>query len=412
MRSRAVRRAERYVGLALLAGVSSAAGAQQTQTGLLVSTGGSVETNPYNDPNVDGAAVAATAEIQPLLRVQDETTTIDLRGSAQFRQFFRRYGLEDSYGFNAGSTSRVSERLTLRTRGAFNYTDGSYGGFGRPGISPADPTVPLPELPPPGPTWGLTDVSLLGQRTRTTAFDFGTGADAQLTAYSRVSLDVDGRTMRFKNRGFGDYNNVSAEMNYSHRLSELTSVGLIGSVSRTDYRGAQAGDARVYSIMGSVERRLGANWNLSASGGMSFTKSAQTVGLPDINTSAFTARLRFCRQGEFSQFCVNANRSPEPTADGGVRVSNAISVDYSLRVAERDRLSLAGSFARTGAGRAAGMTLPAIEFVSASARYDRDISQKLTAFVSANLSKVFARPSRDANVGVNAGVQFRFGALQ
>lgn len=412
MRYGAVRRAERYIGLAVLAGVSSAAGAQTTQTAVFVSTGASVETNPYNSVNTSGESIAATAEIRPLMRWRSETTTLDLRGLAQFRQFVRRFGLEDNYGLDGEIFSRVSDRVTLRSNAGFAYNEGGFNDFARPGLLPGLPIIPTPGTPNlPDPT--AIDVSVLGQRTRTKAFNIGAGASTQLNAYSSLSLDLSGRTNRFRQVGFGDFNTVSGQLSYSHQLSETTSAGLIGSLSHTDYRGTRVGDARTTSIMGSLDRRFGASWTLSGSAGLAITRSKQLAGMPDDKFDAFTAQLRFCNQGERSRFCVSGNRSPEPSANGNVRLNNTIQSDYTRRIAERETITLSGSYAHTGRGRGVAMTLPAVEFVSAAARYDNQIRNNLTFYTSTNYSQVYSSLApRRANFGVNAGLQFRFGALQ
>ena len=75
-------------------------------------------------------------ELQPVATFRAENTTLDLRGLAQFRQFVRRYGLEDNYSANAGLTTRQSDRLTLRAFSAFAYNEGGYNSYGRAGLSP------------------------------------------------------------------------------------------------------------------------------------------------------------------------------------------------------------------------------------------------------------------------------------
>lgn len=412
MRCRAVRRAERYIGLAVLVGMSGGAGAQEAQTSLLVSTGASVERNPYSDVNSSGAQVAATADLQPQLRLRSERTTIDLNGLAQFRQFFRRFGLEDNYSANGNIVSRLSDRITLRTAGTFSYNQGGFGA-GRAVVSPNVPATFDAGVVLPDPLINLIDATILGSRARVQTLNGTVGADAQLSAYSVVSLDLSGRSVRFKRSGFGDYNNVSAEFRFTRELSEFTSVGAIADISRADYIGTRVGDAQTLSVLGTLDRRLGAEWSLSASAGLSRTRIDQLLGQPDENFSSFTARLRFCRDAQYSRFCVNANRATEPSANGSVRVSNAIEANYWRRLSDRDSVSVTGSFSRTGPGRGLAAALPGAKFVSASTRYDKQLNQTMTAFLGANFSKIYTPiyPSK-ANIGVSAGVQFRFGALQ
>ena len=251
MRGGAVRLAGRCFGLTVATGMSAAVGAQTMQTGLLVSTGVSAESNPYNAAQSGGGSVAATAELQPQARFRSATTTLDLNGLAQFRQFIRKYGLEDNYSGNAFLTARQSDRLTLHASASASYTEGGFNNFGRPGLSPligtgtlpVDPTGATPppvSLTDPLLTSGsplLTDVTVLGLRTRTKYFAAGAGFDGQLSANSSLSGDLNVRASRFKSGLLSNYDNASAELRYSRTLNELSSVGLIGSVDKDQLQG-------------------------------------------------------------------------------------------------------------------------------------------------------------------------------
>ncbi|QDZ08041.1 hypothetical protein FPZ24_11575 [Sphingomonas panacisoli] len=421
MRSRAVRHAGRCIGLVAIVGVPGAAYAQDVQTSVVASVGGSAESNPYNDTNSHGAAVAATADVRGTVVARDDRTTVDVTGWASFRQFLRRYGLEDSYGVNTDISSRQSDRLTLRGSGSFSYSVGGFSGYGRPSLSPVDPTsiIPDPTQPDPlaglNPLTGLSDANILGQRTRFTSYGSGVGADMQLGARSSASLDLSARALRFALTSYDDYNTYSGQLQLNHRLDELFSVGLIGTLTKTNYLSLRQGDARTAELLASVDRRLGSHWSLNLGLGASFTKIDGRGGLPDTNFTALSARLRFCWQDESSNLCLGALRSPQPAADGNVRVSDTLTADYSLRLSARENLSVSGAYSRTGRGRTAaiGGGAPAIDFVNASVRYDNQISKKLTAFVASNFSKsITSGLRRRPNVGISMGLQVRIGTGQ
>jgi hypothetical protein len=97
-----------------------------------------------------------------------------------------------------------------------------------------------------------------------------------------------------------------------------------------------------------------------------------------------------------------------------VRVSSTITGDYSIRLSDRERVSLSGSYAKTGRSRDLSLgAQPALDFVAASARYDNQINNKLTAFITANVSKTYSSLlRRKANVGIAMGLQYSFGARQ
>lgn len=428
MRCEAVRRTGRYVGLTVATGLSAAVGAQTVQTGMIVSTGVSAESNPYSSAQSSGASIAATAALQPQAVFRTETSTLSLSGLASFRQFIRRYGLEDNYSGNANLTTRVSDRMSLHASGAVSYTDGGFGNFGRPGLlassatgsvfdQPTAGTVPVDVSVTDGTLPGqlplLTDVTLIGLRTRTTSYQAGAGFASQMGGHSSVSGDLGLSALRLRSAGFRAYDSANGEMRYSHELNEMTSIGVIGTVNLTNYRATRTGDTLTESALLSFDRRFGSGWALSLGAGASFSDIKQLPGQPNAHLTALSVRGRFCKRGEYSQLCAGVDRSPQPAASGSVRISNSAVVDYSRRLDDRQSVSLSGSYSRTEAGRGSVLALPAASFASASARYDNQITQRATFFISGNVAKVYgAGSSRRPNIGASAGLQFRFGGLR
>lgn len=401
-----------------MAGAPAVAHAQEIQTSAVASVGGSVESNPYNQRVTDGAAVAATAELRPRVTVRDELTTIDINASARFRQFLRTYGLEDSYGINSSISHRASEWLTLRGGSNFSYSRGGYNGFGRPGLSAADPESPIndPSLPPPNPLDpSIADPSILGLRSPIKSFGSSLGADMRLGARSNVSIDLDASAMRFKRTTrLNDYNTLHGELTYNYSLNETWSVGLVGGYGKTNYLDLSRGDAGTTDLLASVNGRVGERWTLNLSVGGSFTSIEGRGGFPDTHFSSITTRANFCWQGQFSRLCLGGQRSPQPTADGNVRVSTSVTASYSLKLSDREHFSLSGAYSKTGRSRdPAFATQPSNDYANASARYDNQLTQRLSAFINANVSKIYSPLySTKANVGISMGLQIRIGAGQ
>lgn len=432
MRNGAVRRAGRCLGLTVAAGVSTAAGAQ-ARTGVLVSTGLSAETNPYNDAAGRGTSAALTAEVQPVVSWRTDRSTFDIRGLAQFRQFVRRYGLEDNYGADANVVTQTSDRVTLHAAAGGQYNQGGFGGFGRPALSPgfgvggpageqvldpvvSDPTLPTNTVPAttlPGQLPLLTDVTVLGQRLRTTSLYGRAGVDARISARSQVGADVDVRASRFKGASFSDFNSARGEARYSWQVNELTSVGVIGSAERIDYLGRRIGDSTIYSGLLSYQRRFSRQWEASIGAGVSVAKIAQLPGVRNVSLTSFSIQGRFCWAAEYSRLCVSGSRSPQPAAIGGVRVSETVAVTYSQRLSDREGLTLGGSYSRTGEAPGAAFAQPAVKFASGSARYDNQIGARTVLFASGSVSKIYGfNAPRRANFGVTTGIQFRLGAFK
>lgn len=412
---------------ALVAAGPCALEAQTVRTGMTVSAGASAETNPYLLPNTDGVYPAVTGEVRPQVNIRTQTSAIDLGGFFQFRQFLRDYGLEDNYGLDANMSTRVSERVTLRANSGFTSTRGGFNPIGRPSLSALVPPITNPTtspisdpllVPPPGAVIGdriglITDPTVLGQLGRVVNFRALAGMDAQLSARSTLSADVNASATRVSGPGLLDINTVSVEGRYSRTLSESTSVGLIGSYAVSDFLGSQISDARVASGLVSLDRRIGSRWSASLAAGLSHTSVAQGPGRADRTFVALNARARICRDGELSRFCFSGSRSPAPAALGGVFITTALGADYTRRVSERGRISLAGSYTRTDGGDTALGVQPAFDLANASARYDNQIAPRLSLFVTGSFGKIWQDlTSRRANLGAAAGLQYRFGALQ
>jgi hypothetical protein len=401
--------------------------AQTVQTGVTVSAGASAETNPYFLANTDGVYPAVTGEVRPRLSARTQTSSFDLDGFFQFRQFLREYGLEDNYGASANMRTRVSERLTLRANTGFSSTRGGFNPIGRPALSPLVPPILTPgagsindplQVAPPGTVIGdriglITDPTVLGQLGRVNNFRGLAGLDAQLSPRSTLSADINASATRVGGPGLLDINSVSAEARYSRTLNESTSIGLIGSYGISDFLGTQVGDAQVASALVSLDRSFGPRWSASLAAGLSHTRVEQGPGFDDRTFVAFNARARICREGDLSRFCFTGSRSPAPAAFGGVFITTALGADYTRRISERERISLAGSYTNTGGGRTALGVQPSFELANASARYDNQIAQRLSLFVTGSFGKIWDNlTSRRANVGAAAGLQYRFGALQ
>ena len=405
------RNPRRPVLILLLVGLATPVTAQDSASEVDVVAGVGVYTNPYNSVEAPDASVAATLEVRPIFRQITETDSFELQGLVQLRQFVKRFGLEDSYGISGRMVSRQSDRLTVRADGNFAYNESGFNNDLRSSVpfgsgSPVPPVSPLPGTGAP-----FDDITILGQRSRITSIGSKLGVDYRITDRSIVSADVSGRALRFKANEFGDYDYLSEELRYSQILTERTTVGAIVQFGQIDYRSGRVGDANTISGLLSVDHRLDERLKASVSAGIAVTKIRQQLGLPDAKLESFTLRGQICREGERTNVCLNLQRSPQPSADGNVRTSQSIGLDYWQRISPRERFSLSANYANVARGRLNVPNVSAVNFVSASARYENDIRKNTAAFASVNFSKIDQSGiSRRANFGAMLGVRFKFGA--
>ncbi len=402
---------ERPVFIILLAGLSTPVTAQENTSEVDVVGGVGVFTNPYNSVNAPDATLAATLEVRPTFRQIDGTDSFELQGLVQLRQFTKRFGLEDSYGLSGRMVSRRSDRLTLRADGSFAYNESGYSNGLRSSLPFGSGDSVAPVNPLPGTGAPFDDVTILGQRSRITSVSSTLGFDYRVTDRSIIAADVSGRALRFKAGAFGDYDYLTEELRYSHILTDRTTVGAIVQFGQTDYRGVRLGDANSINGLLSVEHRFDERLRGSISAGVAVTKIRQQLGLPDVNLKAFVLRGQLCREGERTSFCFNAQRSPQPAANGSVRTAQSLGLDYSQRISPRERFSLSANYAHTSRSRVNVANVSAVELAGASASYENDIRKNTAAFASVNFSKIYETGvSRRANFGANVGIRFKFGA--
>lgn len=378
--------------------------------------------NPFSSLGSDTGSALVTIGIAPRYQILTERSTVTLSGDANVQQYLRRYGRNDSYSGAVDYQTRPSERVTAHTRidlssavlGSFNSYQpfaglGSTTGTGTT-TGTTTPVIPIPAtdvsaLPP------LTDIGLYGLRNRRQTARLS--GDVGLTLSAQDSLTVSGYTEATRYKGvaqFGDFEAYSGSLGYSRRVSERWNVGLRGSISAFDYRTA-GGDSKVFPIEATVSGRLSQIWSIDGSVGVTFVDSD---ALGSTRQTSISGSLNLCRQGELSSLCLQGSRQVSPTGLVGSQYVTSAGLNWSMRLSERENLSLNGNYSKVGGNRAQAL-LPGLqsEFAQATAGYNRRVTERLGLLASANYRRFLSgNAGRPADFGGQIGISYRLGDVR
>lgn len=439
------------VGAALSAAVllpSAARAQRQERLSADVSASVGFSNNPFATLGNDTGSALLSVDLAPRYQVLTERSTLTLSADANFQQYLRDYGRNESFSGGIDYQVRASERVTAHGRvdvassvlGTFNsflptgtgigpsgtgigtgtgtgtttgigtgIGTGTGSGTGSGSGTGVVPVVPVANLTP------ITDIALFGLRNRRNlgraSGDVGIGVSA------RDTLTVSGyaEVTRYDGLDLGDYQAYSGSAGYSRRVSAQTSVGLRGSASRFDYRTGNA-DSQAYSAEATISARLNALLTVDGALGVTFVNS--DAGRSTTSTS-LSGSVNLCRRGQLSIMCAQAARQVSPTGLAGSQYVTSLGFNWSRQLSERDNLSLGGTYSKVGGN---GMRLvtgvPGIvqlplqsEFLGVVAGYDRRLGERLRLVASANYRQLLGGggAGRPGDIGGQVGVAYRIG---
>jgi len=421
----------------VLAGLPFAAAAQtEDRFSADVSGTAGFSNNPFSTVGNDTGSAVVTVDVAPRYQLLTQRSTFTLSADANFQQYLKDYGRNDSYSGAVDYQGRPSERVTTHARidlsssvlGAFNsylpvaagtglidpitgngagvaVGTGTGAGVGTtPGGVVAVPVTPVSSLVP------VTDIGLFGlrnrRRTARLSGDVGVGVSARDT----LTFSGYAEATRYNGLQVSDYEAYTGTVGYSRRVSDYFDVGLQGSASSFDYRFGQA-DSRSYSIQATASGRLSPLWTASGALGVSFVDSDTAFST---RSTSLSGNLDLCRRGQFSVMCVEASRQVSPTGVAGSQYFSMIGLNWSRRLDERQNLSLSANYSKIGGGstRLTGGALPLqTDYAQAVAGYDRRIGQRLRLVASVNYRQLLggSDANRPADFGGQVGLSYRIG---
>lgn len=379
----------------------SAPAIADTRMGMDLSAGGSVESNPYlTGSRTD---VAASLQVDPWLRVTDEVSSVDFRSNLTLRRYSQNANGTDLSGTASLATSRrLSPYVSLN--GGLNYSTSRNGiNLGFANVGPNDP-------PPPS-TTPLPDIALAGTRTRTQTIDGNLGISARLSPLDELGASFNASRTTNNSRSSRDYNYLNGGINYSHTLSERTSI--TGSVryGRSNYVGTRTGDGTIITPEIGLQHTVSATITLSASLGASFTRSTNEDGSTTKGTT-LSGQARVCRIADRAGMCLIAARSAQPTSLGNISTVTSVAISYDKRISRRDSIGVSVNFAENSDAARLNVTRQeASKFYTASATWSRNFNPRLSAYLNPSYSRVVTSSNSRDSFRLSAGLRLRFGAI-
>jgi hypothetical protein len=367
-----------------------------------VAAGGAASTNPFLDVRGKTGSPSAFVEVSPLLTIEDEVSTVSLRGQGRVEQF--NHGrTEESALVDLDVNRRETDRLSLRAGARFHTSRGSARDVltsGTLGLEPLPGVIPE-----------LTDVSFVGRRTRTSVATARLGASYALSDRESLDGDLSVGVNRFKDPLLFDYRFANQEVGYTRALSQRTSLNLSVGLSEVDYARGRAGDSVTVTPLVGFTRQLSESTRGSISIGASHSRVRRADGSTDGKTG-FALRGNLCNTQVRGRICLDAERSAQPTAIGDVSTLTSFRITGSRQLSSRDTLNLTARASRS-AGTGGFLVREKAWFVGASAELARKFDPRLEVFGRGSFADIYDRtPSPRADLRGELGVRYRFGALR
>ncbi|CAA9487477.1 MAG: hypothetical protein AVDCRST_MAG91-380 [uncultured Sphingomonadaceae bacterium] len=437
-RRRRRRKAELIVSSALMCWATGAAAQSQTfSVDAFASAGFTSNAFLVNDGSTSTGFVEAS--VQPRFGLVDEQGATFIQAFARNTQYLDRFGSSQSYGIQADSNRRLTEKLSARVYAGFDSIILGERGLGNnllgaepvtvpttPPVDPVSGAQPIP-TPPPQPTVVLptdvfTDVGLIGLRTRQNQFRAGGGLSYQLTEIDSISADANIIRSDYGDSRAGqllsDYLGYGATLGYSRALSTQTQVGARLSAQKGDYD--ETGfSSSVYQPQLTISTRVSPLWTVSAAAGLMFVKSRTPLGTD--NSTGFSGNVNGCRAGETSSLCLSAYRDATATGIGGVSKIVGAGVDYSYRLNQTDSIRASASYSKSDLTGELTSVIGDDElvrrfsssYVNANVSYDRAFSRRLTGGATLGYRDVFDSGfETSGDISGQVFIRARFGDLQ
>lgn len=392
----------------------TALAAQSVQTGVDLSASAEATNNPYLMDEDSGWVGAGSVEARPWLRSETERDSITLAGLARLRAFSSRYDMESVFGGSVNAQSRLNER-TSAYGSASLYSTNRRTPFGeltaRPGLT--DPIVPpTPDVPIAQPIVVLPDedITLLGLTGRSTTASANAGISRQVDERSQAGINVGYSMLDVSENGPGiGYQSANLGLNYSRTFTERTQGGFSAGVSRTIYEEGRPSATSV-NAFANVNHQISQYWSLSASAGVSASRSEGNALFPGYNVLSPVGSVSLCNRPVDTNFCLSYSRSQQPSTLGDVRTSDAFTMGFSRKLSDRQRIDLSGSYSRNKSQDNAAAQFPNVEVASLRSTFTQTLSDRTEGYLFASASR--SRGSfltRDPSLSFGLGVRLRLG---
>jgi len=344
------------------AAMTAPAAAQPVQFSAIADSEIGYGTNPFLVPGVTKGSVFASASIQPRLFYQTALSTTALQGKYSRETYFNGFGYTDSGSVGLVRTDQLSQYLATTLTASYVTTN-------RDTINDPEQVV-------------VVDPLNIGRRTRTFAgayqLQWQASARDQLSYGAQISHLSYGSS---QTAGIGavpsSYTQYGANAGYNHVVDARTTVG--GQISVNMNKSKIYPDSRTISPALTGKRQLSAAWEIDGHVGMTFSRIEGPFAR---SSSSLSLAANLCGTYPLWHMCLTVSRDTEPSGFGPLRTATAIGINVARPIDEHSRVSLNARYSKNSAGKfetVGPQPLGSAKVLLASADYDRDITQRVSA---------------------------------
>ncbi|MBW8911452.1 MAG: hypothetical protein JF564_06120, partial [Sphingomonas sp.] len=330
---------------------------------------------------------------------QSAKSSTTLAGSYYRQQYFSHFGYTDSLSTSLIRKDQLTEYLSSTIQANFRSTNNA---------TIYDPTL-------------IDNEPLnIGRRTYTSSgqyqLQYQATARDQFSYSAGIEHQAYGKNASTGLAGLGasSYTQYSVNGGYNRVIDARTSVG--AQVAVMAVRSKLYPDSRTISPSLTVKRQLTEIWEIDGHAGVIF----QHVAGPFASSSTnFSYGLNVCGAYPRTHFCVTAQRDTSASGYGALRTSSIVSASLTEQLTEKSRIAVSASYTKSSSdaeqiGVGPSATLPArrSKAVIATGRYDRDLSQRISAGVGGNYQwRDTARTGRGHAMSATIHVTAKLGRL-
>jgi len=348
-------------GLLAMAAATPAA-AQQLQFSAIAQGDLGYRTNPFIRGGVTAGSGFFSGSFAPTLVYQTERSTTTFLGSYSRDQYFRTFGYTDSAMASLKRVDLLSAYLTSTLTGSFTSSNNA---------SIQDPTAidnePL--------NIGRRTYHANGQyqlQWQASAKDqFAYGAQVDHTSYG--DSNKTGTTALTAS----SYTQYAVNVGYNRLVDARTTIGAQVSVSAV--RSKLYPDSRTVQPSLTARRQLTAIWEVDGHVGLVVQ---HIMGPLARTTTSIGYGLNLCGTYPRTKFCVSGEHTKSPSGYGALRTNTNAKLTLTHDFTEHSHGTLMGTYFKMSSDQAilgrVGVSGDATAFL-ASARYDRDLTQRLSA---------------------------------
>ena len=348
--------------LALLGvAIAAPAAAQPVQFSAIAESEIGYGTNPFLAPDVTKGSMFASLSIQPRLFYQTARSTTALQGKYSRESYFNGFGYTDAGSVGLVRTDQLTQYLGTTLTASYVTTN-------RDTINDPDQVI--------------VDPLNIGRRTRTFAgayqLQWQASARDQLTYGAQISHLSYGSS---QTPGIGaipsNYTQYGVNAGYNHVVDARTTVG--AQVGLNMNKSRIYPDSRTVSPALTAKRQLSAAWEIDGHVGVTFSRIEGPFARS--NTS-LSLGVNLCGTYPLWHMCLNLSRDTQPSGYGPLRTTDAIGIQVARTLDEHSRISLNARYTKNASGKfetVGPQTLNDGKVLLASADYDRDITQRISA---------------------------------